>query len=56
VAYAGFSTESGKQYNVEVSSENKIYNPVAVVTGSGSRASQSTGVTNGIVFVRVTPL
>jgi len=56
VAYAGFSTESDKQYNVEVSSDNKIYNPVAVVTGSGLRASQPTGVTNGIVFVRVTPL
>ncbi|NDA26816.1 MAG: hypothetical protein EBZ05_08280, partial [Verrucomicrobia bacterium] len=56
VAFANFSTVNGVQYNVEVSSDNKTYNPVGVVTGTGNAASQSTGVTNSIAFVRVTPL
>jgi hypothetical protein len=55
VATASFNTVSGVQYNVEVSSDNKTYTPVAVVNGTGNTVSQSTGVT-GIAFVRVTPL
>lgn len=55
VATASFNTVSGVQYNVEVSSDNKTYTPVAVVNGTGSTVNQSTGVT-GIAFVRVTPL
>lgn len=55
VATASFATLSGVQYNVEVSSDNKTYTSVAVVTGNNSTVSQSTGLT-GIAFVRVTPL
>jgi hypothetical protein len=55
VATASFATLSGVQYNVEVSSDNKTYTSVAVVTGNNSIVSQSTGLT-GIAFVRVTPL
>lgn len=56
VAFASFPTVSGVQYNVEASSDNKTYNPVGVVTGTGSTATQSSGITNAIAFIRVTPL
>jgi hypothetical protein len=55
VATANFPTVSGVQYNVEVSSDNKTYKPIAVVTGDGTPKSHSTGLT-GIAFIRVTPL
>ena len=56
VATANFPTVNGVQYNVEVSSDNKTYTPVATVNGTGGTVSQGTGVTNTIAFVRVTPL
>lgn len=56
VAFASFPTVNGVQYNVEASSDNKTYNPVGVVTGTGSTATQSSGITNAIAFIRVTPL
>ena len=56
VATANFPTVNGVQYNVEVSSDNKNYTPVATVNGTGGTVSQGTGVTNTIAFVRVTPL
>lgn len=56
VAFASFPTVSGVQYNVEASSDNKTYNPVGVVMGTGSTATQSSGITNAIAFIRVTPL
>jgi len=57
VAVANFATVNGVKYNVEVSSDNKTYNPVAVVTGTGGTVNQSTGTSsNAIAFVRVTPL
>jgi hypothetical protein len=54
-AVANFPTVNGIQYNVEASSDNKTYLPVAIVTGNGNPAAQNTSRT-GIVFVRVTPL
>lgn len=56
VAIANFPTVNGVQYNVEASSDNKTYKPVGVVTGTGAPASQPSGITNGIAFIRVTPL
>jgi hypothetical protein len=52
---ANFTGASGILYNIEVSSDNKTYQPFSTETGAGRTISKSLA-RSGLTFVRVTPL
>jgi hypothetical protein len=53
---ANFPTDTGVQYSVETSTDNKTFTPKQTVTGTGAIYPADLGTSTALTFVRVLPL